>query len=66
MSKIERLFPLSGVVFAALMAAIFLIGGDQPEKSATPQKVMAYWTDHAGQRLLYISIGDGGVSARDR
>lgn len=57
MSKIERWFPLSGVVFAGLMVAIFLISGSQPDGSATSQKVMAYWTDHAGQRVLYISIG---------
>ncbi len=47
--RLTRLAPLTGVLFAVLTAVAFFSGGETPEASAGPLKVIAYYTSHRSE-----------------
>lgn len=42
----ERLAPLTGLVFVAIVVAVFAIGGETPDQHDTAQQVQAYYGAH--------------------
>jgi hypothetical protein len=51
--SIARLGSLTGVLFAALLAAVRLIEGNGlPDATASTSSVVAYWTSHRGSQML--------------
>jgi hypothetical protein len=47
--RLTRLAPLTGVLFAALAVAGIISGGETPEASASPVKVIAYYGTHRSE-----------------
>jgi hypothetical protein len=45
----SRLAPLTGAVFAVLIVVAIVTGGETPESSASPAKVIAYYTTHGSE-----------------
>ena len=44
--RFQLFLPAAGVIFALLLIAGLAIGGEPPSETATPEKVMSYWTDN--------------------
>jgi hypothetical protein len=57
-SRIDRLTPLSGIAFVALMVGVISFEGQELDSDAAPADVLAYWSDRADTRLLvaFLSI----------
>jgi hypothetical protein len=47
--RMSRLAPLTGVVFVVLLVVAIITGGETPESSASPAKVIAYYTTHRSE-----------------
>ena len=45
-STLERLAPLTGVVFVALFIASFIVGGETPDVNDSVDTVVSYWRDN--------------------
>jgi hypothetical protein len=50
--NLQRLVPLTGVLFVVLVVASFLIEGETPDTDARPREVVEYYTDHEGQVIV--------------
>ena len=48
-SRMTRLAPLTGVIFALLTVAAVVTGGETPEANASPAKVFSYYTAHRSE-----------------
>jgi len=70
----QRALALSGVLFAALIAAAIVLAGDQPDESQPAVKVFSYWHDHQTKAIaaallahaaavLFVFFGAGLRSA---
>ena len=53
-STLERLAPLTGVLFVALLVASFIVGGESPDADASTQEVVEFWADDDTQILSAI------------
>jgi hypothetical protein len=47
--RVSRLAPLTGVVFVVLLVVAIVTGGETPESSASPAKVIAYYSTHRSE-----------------
>ncbi len=57
----ERLAPLTGLIFVAIVVAVFAIGGSTPDQHDTAQQVQAFYGQHHGKHealafILALSI----------
>ena len=50
--RIQRLLPLSGALFAVVMAAGITLTSGEPDNSASTATIYAYWHTHHGLQLL--------------
>jgi hypothetical protein len=61
--KSNRLAPLSGIVFVALVVAGFIpVGGETPDVNDSPSKVVSFWTDHHDKEVIAaLLVGLGAI-----
>jgi hypothetical protein len=59
--SLRRLAPLTGVVFAVLLAVTFILTGDTPGQKDTGQQVISFYQDHHGKILAGNLFGAVGV-----
>ena len=52
----ERLTPLTGVVFVAIVVAVFAIGGSTPGDHDSAREVQSYYGDHHDKHMLLAFI----------
>ncbi len=52
----ERLAPLTGLVFVAIVVAVFAIGGETPSEHDTAQKVQAFYGAHHDKHEILAFI----------
>jgi hypothetical protein len=55
-SRLQRLLPLSGVLFAAVMTTGLILTVGEPDNSASKADLFAYWHDHHGMQLISCLI----------
>jgi hypothetical protein len=60
-STLERLAPLTGLVFAAAFVVLFAIGSDSPDADARLTKVIQYWTDHKDREIASSIVASVGL-----
>jgi hypothetical protein len=48
----ERLAPLTGVVFIALVIPVFLLGGEPPDADDSTQEVVDFWTSNDDELIV--------------
>lgn len=68
--RVERVAPLSGVAFLALLISSFIVGGSPPDADAPTNEVITFWRQHehaqiaasllAGFAAVFL-VGFGGV-----
>ncbi len=59
--SLRRLAPLSGVVFAVLLAVTFTLTSNTPDQSDTGQQVISFYQDHHSKMVIGSLIGALGV-----
>jgi hypothetical protein len=60
-STLERLAPLTGVVFFGLIIALFILGGNQPGVSKSTADVVKFWHDHRTREIIGALLGGVAV-----
>lgn len=61
-STLERLAPLTGLVFVGLiLVTIFGFGNNEPDATDSTQKVVAYWHNHHDKEMFGALIGTVAV-----
>src|SRR2546423_4877176 len=60
-STMERLAPLTGVVFFALIVTLFILSGSQPGVKDSPAKIVNFWHDHKTREQVAAVLGARGV-----
>ena len=55
--RLERLAPLSGLIFMALLIVAFAVGGDTPDVDDSTEDVVALWTDNKDENIASAIIG---------
>jgi hypothetical protein len=61
-SRWERLAPLTGIVFVAIVVAVFAIGGSTPEEHDSAAKVQAYYAAHHDKHTALAFVMAIGVA----
>jgi hypothetical protein len=56
-STLERLAPLTGVVFFVLLISLFILGGSQPGVSKSTADVVKFWRDHRTREMVGAVLG---------
>lgn len=56
-STLERLAPLTGIVFVALLVISFIVGGDSPDADDSTEEVVAFWTEEESAQIASAIIG---------
>ena len=54
--RLERLLPLSGVLFGVLFAIIFLVSGETPDTDATGAEIISHYEDEGKVFALLILL----------
>lgn len=57
----KRVAPLTGVVFAALLIATFIVAGDTPDPDASAQEVASFYTSHDTSQTVSAFLGGWAV-----
>ncbi len=57
MRGLERLAPLTGVVFVVLVVAGAVLGGETPEGKDSQESIVRYWTDNEAERIWSDALG---------
>jgi hypothetical protein len=55
-SRWERLAPLTGLVFVAIVVFVFAVGGSTPSEHATAQKVQAFYGKHHDKHMTLAFV----------
>lgn len=53
----KRLAPLTGVVFAALLVASFIVSGNTPDSDASAQEVASFYSSHETSQAISALLG---------
>jgi hypothetical protein len=61
MRGLERLAPLSGVVFVLLIVIGAIVGGETPDTKDSQQSIVQFWTENDAARILSDAIGAWAV-----
>jgi hypothetical protein len=56
-STLERLAPLTGIAFVALLVISFIVGGDTPDADESTEEVVAFWTEEDSSQIASAIIG---------
>ncbi len=56
-STLERLAPLTGIVFVALLVISFIVGGEAPDADESTEEVVAFWTEDDSAQIASAIIG---------
>lgn len=56
-SRLERLAPLSGVVFVVLLVVSFIVSGSTPSPDDPPQQVTSFWQDNDSKEIIASILG---------
>ena len=56
-STLERLAPLTGIVFVALLVISLIVGGDPPDADESTEEVVAFWTEEDSGQIASAIIG---------
>jgi hypothetical protein len=56
-STLERLAPLTGVLFVAFLVASFIVGGEAPDSDAPTAEVVSFWTDNDDENMISALLG---------
>ena len=56
-STLERLAPLTGIVFVALLVISFIVGGESPDADESTEDVVAFWTEDDSAQIASAIIG---------
>ena len=59
--SLRRLAPLTGVVFAVLLAVTFILTGDTPDQGDSGQQVISFYQDHHAKIVVGNLLGALGV-----
>lgn len=54
---LDRMAPLTGMAFLALLIASFIVGGAPPEVGDPPRTVVAFWRDHENAQIVAALLG---------
>lgn len=54
---LERLAPLSGIAFVALLAISFIVGGESPDADDSTEEVVAFWSEEDSAQIASAIIG---------
>ncbi len=54
---LERLAPLTGVVFFGLILALFILSGSQPDVKDSTTKIVSFWHDHKTKEQVAAVLG---------
>jgi hypothetical protein len=60
-SRWERLAPLTGAVFFALIAAVFVLDNNSPDANDSTASVVSYWTTHHSRAVVAGLLGSLAV-----
>jgi hypothetical protein len=61
-STLERLAPLTGVLFVALLVLSFVISGEGPAADDSTEEVIDYWTDNDSANQWASALGSLGAA----
>ena len=56
-TTLERLAPLTGIVFVALLVISFIVGGESPDADESTEEVVAFWTEEDSAQIASAIIG---------
>jgi hypothetical protein len=56
-SRLERLAPLTGIVFAVIFYVAIALTGDEPDADAGAAKAVRYWSDNDGKEIAVSLLG---------
>jgi hypothetical protein len=62
-NSLERLAPLSGVIFAVLLTALFILTSNSPDANDKTVDVVNYWTNHDSKEIVASLMGGLAVVA---
>lgn len=54
---IERLAPLAGIAFVALVVAAVIIGGETPDNGDSPRSIARFWIENDADQMWASAIG---------
>jgi hypothetical protein len=55
--RVNRLLPLTGVLFVVVFVVANAITGSMPDENSSAQKVFSYWHDHQGAQTASAFLG---------
>lgn len=55
-STLERLAPLTGIVFVVLIVISFIVGGEPPDSDDSTEEVVRFWTENDGEQVASAAI----------
>jgi hypothetical protein len=56
-STLERLAPLTGIVFVLLVVIAFVVSGEPPDSDDSTEEVVSFWTENDGEQIAGAIIG---------
>jgi hypothetical protein len=55
--RLQRLAPLSGIVFIVLtLVGIIVVGGSTPDSSDSPSKITSFYVDHHSKQMVAVAL----------
>lgn len=61
--RAKQIFPLTGVLFVALVVAAFIVGGETPDTNDSVQKVVSFYTDNDSEQVIAAILLAYGCAA---
>jgi hypothetical protein len=58
---LQRLAPLTGVVFVVLVVVAIVVGGETPDNDDSLQSIVAFWKDNKDSQLISDLIATWGI-----
>jgi hypothetical protein len=55
--RLERLAPLTGIVFAVIFYVAVALSGDEPDADASAAKAVQYWSNHDTKEIILSVLG---------
>ena len=58
---LQRLAPLTGIVFVVLVVVAVVVGGETPDNDDSLRSIVAFWKDNEGEQIASALIAAWGV-----